>query len=262
MANISIYLTNLGKYNEGELVGEWVDLPVSDEELAQVLQRIGISDKPDANGNYYEEYFITDYESDIPGLYIGEYDNLNSLNDLAEAVEGLDNWDLKKFENAMDAGFISLDDIVDFDPSRYILYENVQTTQDLGIAMVEDLYGDLTNMPRSELENYFDFEAYGRDYTFDFLASDALNVDEDDPEEVARICEMYGVDDLEDITVYKYFGVSEGDDTTLGEILAEDVSLLDNDTLERYFDYEGYGSDVANYGGAFTQDGFIEDTRR
>lgn len=33
MAYINIYLTNLGKYNEGELVGEWVELPVSDEEL-------------------------------------------------------------------------------------------------------------------------------------------------------------------------------------------------------------------------------------
>lgn len=39
---MKIYLTNLGKYNEGELVGEWVELPASQEELEKVFERIGI----------------------------------------------------------------------------------------------------------------------------------------------------------------------------------------------------------------------------
>lgn len=30
---MEIYLTNLGKYNEGYLVGEWVHLPVSSDDL-------------------------------------------------------------------------------------------------------------------------------------------------------------------------------------------------------------------------------------
>lgn len=34
---MKIYLTNLGKYNEGQLVGEWVELPVSQEELKEVF---------------------------------------------------------------------------------------------------------------------------------------------------------------------------------------------------------------------------------
>lgn len=54
-----IYLTNLGKYNEGELVGEWVDLPIEKENLQEVFKRIGI------DGKQYEEYFITDYECDF-----------------------------------------------------------------------------------------------------------------------------------------------------------------------------------------------------
>ena len=56
---MNIYLTNLGKYNEGELVGEWVQLPISDEELQEVFKRIGI------DGKEYEEYFIADYECDF-----------------------------------------------------------------------------------------------------------------------------------------------------------------------------------------------------
>ena len=42
---MNIYLTNLGKYNEGELVGEWVQLPISNEELQEVFKRIGINEE-------------------------------------------------------------------------------------------------------------------------------------------------------------------------------------------------------------------------
>lgn len=38
---MKIYLTNLGKYNEGELVGEWVELPAPQEELEKVFERNG-----------------------------------------------------------------------------------------------------------------------------------------------------------------------------------------------------------------------------
>lgn len=42
---MNIYLTNLGKYNEGQLIGEWVELPVSNEELQKVFERIGINEE-------------------------------------------------------------------------------------------------------------------------------------------------------------------------------------------------------------------------
>ena len=45
---IKVFVTNLGKYNEGALVGEWLWLPASDDEIAAMLRRIGI-------GGIYEE---------------------------------------------------------------------------------------------------------------------------------------------------------------------------------------------------------------
>ncbi len=36
------FVTNLGKYNEGELVGEWVKFPTTEEEMQKVFERIGI----------------------------------------------------------------------------------------------------------------------------------------------------------------------------------------------------------------------------
>lgn len=52
MEEMRIYITNLGKYNEGELVGAWFTPPVDFEE---VKERIGLNDE-------YEEYAIHDYE--------------------------------------------------------------------------------------------------------------------------------------------------------------------------------------------------------
>lgn len=77
---MKIFLTNLGKYNEGELIGEWVELPVSKEELKKVFERIGINEE-------YEEYFITDYECDL--YEVGEYENIDKQN-------GSKNWTKKK----------------------------------------------------------------------------------------------------------------------------------------------------------------------
>lgn len=39
---LKIYIANLGKYNEGELVGKWVELPC--EDLDEVLKEIEVVD--------------------------------------------------------------------------------------------------------------------------------------------------------------------------------------------------------------------------
>ena len=78
------YITNLGKFNEGELVGEWVKFPTTSEDLQKVFERIGIGSKDDF-GNPYEEWFISDYDCYVDGLYemLGEYESLDELNYLA-----------------------------------------------------------------------------------------------------------------------------------------------------------------------------------
>ena len=71
-----IYIANLGKYNEGELVGAWFTPPVDFEE---VKERIGLNDE-------YEEYAIHDYE--LP-FEIDEYIPIEEVNRLCEMVEDL-----------------------------------------------------------------------------------------------------------------------------------------------------------------------------
>ena len=71
-----IYIANLGKYNEGELVGAWFTPPVDYDEMAE---RIGLNDR-------YEEYAIHDYE--LP-FEIDEYTPIEEVNRLCEMVEDL-----------------------------------------------------------------------------------------------------------------------------------------------------------------------------
>ena len=42
----NIFITNLGKYNEGFLIGEWLELPATDEDIEACLERIGIKKIP------------------------------------------------------------------------------------------------------------------------------------------------------------------------------------------------------------------------
>ena len=88
--NFEAFVTNLGKYNEGMLVGEWVKLPTTEEEMQKVFERIGIG-KQDEFGQPYEEWFITDYECPIYGVQkmLGEYENLDKLNYLAALIDEL-----------------------------------------------------------------------------------------------------------------------------------------------------------------------------
>ena len=37
---LKTFITNLGLYNEGYLVGKWIDLPIDDDELEKVLKEI------------------------------------------------------------------------------------------------------------------------------------------------------------------------------------------------------------------------------
>ena len=94
------YVTNLGKYNEGELVGEYLKFPTTPEEVQALLKRIGI------DGVRYEEIFITDFDGDVLGLYdhLGEYENIDELNHLACVISELDQGDLEKFEAVIDSG--------------------------------------------------------------------------------------------------------------------------------------------------------------
>ena len=157
---IEAYITNLGKYNEGELCGEYLKLPATQEDVKALLSRIGM------DGVLYEECFITDYKLDVLALHgcLGEYESIDELNYLAVLLDEMSEGDLQKLEAAVYYGestngaaeLINLAHNLDC----YEFYPDVTTEEELGYFLIDEL-GAL-DVPE-HLQPYFDYEAYGRD---------------------------------------------------------------------------------------------------
>lgn len=159
------FITNLGKYNEGELIGEWVKFPTTADEMKAVFERIGIG-QADEFGCVYEEWFVTDYDCYVDGLYdkLGEYVNLDELNYLASRLDEMTPGEYEQFQAAMEMGEHtgSLEEIINmtYNLDCYDVYPGIYDHDDLGRYYIEEL--GAMEIP-SYLESYFDYEAYGRD---------------------------------------------------------------------------------------------------
>ena len=170
--NFEAFVTNLGKYNEGALVGEWVKFPTTEEELQKVFERIGIGSK-DEFGHVYEEWFITDYECPVHGVYdmLGEYESLDKLNYLASRIDEMDKWDQEKFVAIMEAGcdeVSNIDDLINltYNLDCYDFLPDVTDEEDLGRYYIEEA-GIYDTKAMGNLANYIDFERFGRDVAMD-----------------------------------------------------------------------------------------------
>lgn len=154
--NISIYLTNLGKYNEGYLLGEWLNLAkMSEEDLQAAIKRI-VTD----HGN--EEWFITDYEAPFK---IEEYSDIFKLREVAEELANLEDCQVAGFLALLDCGY-EMDEAVQ-KAEDVIVYE-ADSERALGYELVEQGY---INIPE-EIEPYFDYEAYGADWAINMTEED------------------------------------------------------------------------------------------
>lgn len=159
MLEIKGYITNLGKYNEGALIGKWIDFPIDEDELQTVLKEIGCC-YYDENEKYintgYEEFFFSDWECDFDHNF-GEYENIENMNEIAENIA---NWDEDIFSAAVEIW--SVDEVLNNDINDYMLLTNVSDDYDLGEYYAVECC--CINFGKDTiLERYFDFNAFGRD---------------------------------------------------------------------------------------------------
>lgn len=179
---MNLYLANLGKYNEGELVGTWLSLPCTDTELEDALVEIGVAtyknngefsmgklEVKNGVGYIYEEYAIHDWECDINGIEISEYSNIEKLNEIAMVWEEADEYERKCFEALVEAGYTEVEKIEDMknilDGYCFLeLEESSMFNEDeaLGYELAE-INGIIDQLEKIGMENYFDYEKYGRD---------------------------------------------------------------------------------------------------
>lgn len=161
---VKIWIGNLGKYNEAISHGDWLTLPIADEEdFAEFLeQKCGIGEC-DEFGQPYEEWHICDVYSDIPGITIGEYASVREIMELSELVEEIES--LKDYEYKACLAFMEADTddwkfaIECIESGRYLHLSHIDNYYDLGeYWFIESGYRN--EMPEHLIE-FFNFEKYG-----------------------------------------------------------------------------------------------------
>ena len=221
-------LTNLGKYNEGGLDYVWVSFPCDEDDFQDSLKKIGIGEDR-GDGSVYEEYFFSDWDTDYSGLTLdglGEYMSLDEVNECAEALEGIvDDGTEEEFRAAMEysGDFHDALNLVETGSVTKISDESMSNRMDEAIGAY---YMDSMGFnAMSNVEEYFDYEAYGRDIRIEYYPMDA-----GDPE-----------------TAEEYWCRDESaSDEEIGHAVVDQLGWdgVGKENLERYFDYEAFGSDL------------------
>lgn len=221
-------LTNLGKYNEGGLDYVWVSFPCDEDDFQDSLKKIGIGEDR-GDGSVYEEWFFSDWDTDYSGLDLdglGEYMSLDEVNEYAEALEGIvDDGNEEEFRAAMEysGDFHDALNLVETGSVTKISDESMSNRMDeaIGAYYMDSMGFDAM----SNIEEYFDYEAYGRDIRIEYYPVEA-----GDPE-----------------TAEEYWCRDESaSDEEIGRAVVDQLGWdgVGKESQERYFDYDAFGHDL------------------
>lgn len=149
---LKIFISNLKEYNNEKIIGEWVSLPC--EGLEEVLEKISNSGK--------DELFISDYETDINGLKVAEYEDSLQLNEIAEEIEEMREDELIAFQAYLEQYANNMEQALEeVRQGNYTIYYDCDDMSDVAYQVVNES-GLLDGVPET-IKGYFDYEAYGRD---------------------------------------------------------------------------------------------------
>lgn len=237
MANLRGFITNLNAYNIGELLGEWIEFPLDEEELVDVLEKIGINEEN-------EEFFFTDYECDLScfdASSLDEYETIEDLNDIAEKLDEISDSDLEEEVNAGIEFGLTFTNAIEKAKDGEIIFvddnKNGDVDQNIGFAYIESI-GGTHELSKEIINRYIDFESLGRDVRLEYYQDD---------------------DDMPETAGEYWCGDENADDEEIGEAVIDELGIDGVRDIYDYFDVEGFGRDLrleGNY--AVTHDGIFE----
>lgn len=148
-----VYVGTYAKYNNGDISGEWLNLTdyVDYDDFLEACADLH-SDEEDP------EFMFQDFEN-FPEQYYGESGLKPELWDYIEAITNYD----KEFVDVILENGHSLNEIGEFS-----FYPNCHNKGDFAQMYIDET-GGLENLGQDTLENYFDFQAYGRDLAMDVV---------------------------------------------------------------------------------------------
>jgi len=166
---LNVYITDLAAYNKGYLYGEWVNLPLDQEDLNKIINKILRGGEAICAIEYgmerHEEYFITDwYWDDLSFFSVDEYDNPHMLNTKVQILEDCNRESLKAIAFLMDQGIaLDLEDAI-CKADDVIIYNNY-SMEDVAYDLIQECYG-LKDLP-ALIANNIDYDGIARDLEYE-----------------------------------------------------------------------------------------------
>mgnify|MGYP005987751999 CR=1 FL=1 len=160
---LKIYITDLAAYNKGFLIGEWISLPINEDELSEAINKVLRGGEAICAIEYgyeeHEEYFITDWEFEdgLELFEVEEHSNPYILNKQLQLVEehGAIN-SLKELSFLLTNGYANdVEDALE-KLDNVILHEN-QSMKDIAFNLMDELYGVDYKLP-AIIANNIDYE--------------------------------------------------------------------------------------------------------
>lgn len=147
MKKLEVYIENL---HNGK--NAWIELPTSDIVINKVLEEI--------NPGGLHDVIIADYETDIIGLKVSEYDNILELNTIAEEINNLSDDELIALQAYLEE-YNMEQALEEVRQGNYRIYYDCDNMEDVAYQAVNES-GLLDGVPE-QVKMYFDYEAYSRD---------------------------------------------------------------------------------------------------
>lgn len=208
--NPRIYVADLSAYNDGRLVGEWIDLKKfnsGDEVMKEIASLLKKWSK--LSGEVREEFAIHDYE-DIPESLASEYMNKADFDAIYKLLKVAE-------ENDMPVEVLAkaMSEMGESD-AEIVANQYIGSGESYDDYVIERVNEDISSYFK---EDYFDTENYG--------GSERINASNEEEEE-------YGYDDMTDEEIGDFLIEANGG-----------YDELSDETKEMYFDYDRYGRDLS-----------------
>lgn len=153
-AIINVYVANLEKYEDGNLVGDWVSLPIKKKDFRDFLMTIG---KPQRIGIH--DCYVNN--SAFNGLKIEDYKGIQELNKVCKRMERIDPYKVDIF-NALYKALGDFNTALDcLESDGYTFYENM-TIEEIAKKRFEECF----NIPES-LGTRIDYSGLAHDMRYD-----------------------------------------------------------------------------------------------
>ena len=163
---LKIFITDLQAYNEGSLVGKWIELPLTAFELSQALSEVLSEGEFVTKTDNHEEVFITDYEWDENEFFstVDEYEDIYKLNKKLQAIAEVETEKHKAIAFLLTEGLAT--DVKDaIDKADDVTIHENQSMSDLAYDLMQECY-NADALP-SIIANHIDYEGIGRDLEMD-----------------------------------------------------------------------------------------------